>query len=136
MQDYPATAKFLTEEERHEVQARLKEDRDYLTESNDIKFVWQALTDWKVYAYSVLGTFSAVPVYSLSLFMPTIVASLGYKNATAQLMTIPVYTLAFIFTITGGFVADRYRQRGIFITGSSFLAYVLSLPWIDPANIL
>ncbi|KAF2668339.1 MFS general substrate transporter [Microthyrium microscopicum] len=122
MQDYPATAKFLTEQERAEVAARLAEDRDYLTESNDKKFVWAAITDWKTYVYSAMGICSAVPVYSLSLFMPTIIASLGFKNATAQLMTVPVYTLACMFTITGGFLADKFKQRGVFIIGFTMVA--------------
>jgi MFS family permease len=101
MQDYPETATFLTEPERKEVKRRLEQDRDFLADEYNVKFVWQALKDWKIYVFSLIGAGLALPVYSVSLFMPTIVKSLGYKNTTAQLMTTPPYIVACFFCITG-----------------------------------
>lgn len=45
--DFPDTAKFLTEEERLEVHRRLREDRSGLAEEWHMKYVIQALTDWR-----------------------------------------------------------------------------------------
>ena len=49
--DYPDTVKFLTESERSEIYRRLDEDRGSLADEYDIKYVWQAFKDWKVYAH-------------------------------------------------------------------------------------
>ena len=101
MQDWPETAKFLTEGERREVKRRLEEDQDCLSNEYDRKYVWQGITDWKVYAFTVMGSGLVVCTYSISLFMPTIVKSLGYTNTTAQLMTVPPYTAGCVCCITG-----------------------------------
>ncbi|KAK7753813.1 hypothetical protein SLS62_004179 [Diatrype stigma] len=42
-------------------------------------------------------------------------ANLGYTAHTAQLMTVPPYVVACLFCIGAGFLADRWRQRGIFM---------------------
>lgn len=57
------------------------------------------------------------PLYSISLFLPTIVKTLGYTNETAQLMTVPPYVAACICCITGGWLADRLQTRGVFMIG-------------------
>lgn len=101
MQDYPDTAGFLTEAERKEVKRRLESDRDFLADEYNIKFVWQALTDWKIYMFALVSSCLALPTYSVSLFLPTIVKELGYKNTTAQLMTTPPYIVACFFCIAG-----------------------------------
>jgi hypothetical protein len=50
MYDYPDTASFLSQEEKAEVGRRLKADRNGLADEWDIKYVKQALTDWKVHS--------------------------------------------------------------------------------------
>jgi hypothetical protein len=49
--NYPDTARFLSEDEREEVQRRLKEDSGHLANEFDMKYVWQALGDWKIYIH-------------------------------------------------------------------------------------
>ena len=77
----------------------------------------QAFTDWKIFANMLLtlGVFTAL--YSMSLFLPTILKELGYSSNKSQLMTVPVYGWAFIATISGSYVADKSRQRGVFLLG-------------------
>ena len=55
------------------------------------------------------------PLYAFSLFLPSIVASLGYKSTAAQLLSVPPYAAAAIVTITVGcefrtcyFIAGAY----------------------------
>jgi len=111
MQDYPETATFLTETERTEVKRRLENDRDFLADEYNVKFVWQALKDWKIYVFSLIGAGLALPVYSVSLFMPTIVKSLHYTDATAQLMTTPPYIIACAVCITGKSLPSLVQAR-------------------------
>lgn len=122
MNDYPDTAKFLTEEERHEVQRRLKEDRSSLADEFDLKYFWDAIKDWKIWVHMFITIGIYTPLYSFSLFLPTIVKNLGYTNELAQLMTVPPYVAACICTLLGGFLADRHGQRGIYMIFFTILA--------------
>jgi len=47
--DYPETAKFLTDEERHFVVTRLKLDNDGCSQAFKYKFIKDAFLDWKVW---------------------------------------------------------------------------------------
>ena len=108
MHDYPSTAKFLTSEEKKEVTYRLTQDRSSLADEYDTKYMFHALKDWKIWVHMFITIGIYTPLYSISLFMPTIVrgkvelstrvqsyvadarAGLGYTNETAQLMTVSV----------------------------------------------
>lgn len=61
------------------------------------------------------GLFSAL--YSVALFLPTIIKDLGYTDNAAQLMTVPVYVFACINCIVASYLADRFKQRGLFLLG-------------------
>lgn len=45
----------------------------------------------------------------------SIVKNMGYTAETSQLMTVPPYAVACVFTIAAGLGADRAKQRGIFM---------------------
>lgn len=62
------------------------------------------------------------PIYSFSLFIPTIVKDMGYTANSAQLMTVPPYVCACMFTIAGSYAADRFKQRGVFLLGFQLVA--------------
>ncbi|KAK3375649.1 high-affinity nicotinic acid transporter [Lasiosphaeria ovina] len=120
--DYPATAKFLTEDERAEVQRRLRADHGHLLDDFNIKYVWQALGDWKVYIHMMICMAGFCPIYSFSLFLPTIIKNMGYTANNAQLMSVPPYVCACFFTIAASWFADRRRQRGVFLLGFQLVA--------------
>lgn len=68
--NYPATAEFLSEEERQFIHFRLKNDNDSTREE---KFTWSAVMDAfkdpKVWLYGLGFHTMALPLYTLSLFM-------------------------------------------------------------------
>jgi hypothetical protein len=70
--DIPARARFLTTPERTEVQRRLLADQGHLSNDFDMKYVWQALTDWKIYIFMLICMAGFCPIYSFALFLPTI----------------------------------------------------------------
>jgi hypothetical protein len=121
LHDYPDTAKFLTKDEREEVQRRLEHDRGSLAEEFSTRYVLDAFTDWKIWVMCFVTTGIFTGLYSISLFMPTIVAGLGYKAKAAQLMTVPPYVVACLFCVGSGFAADKAKQRGIFQIGFIFI---------------
>jgi hypothetical protein len=54
IQDFPDTAKFLTEEERTFVIRRLQEDDQHSAAGENLrsKYIWQSLLDWKTWVGS------------------------------------------------------------------------------------
>jgi len=121
--NYPATAKFLTPMEREYIVARLKEDSDA---ARNEKFAWdgviQALKDPKVWLYGLGFHTLSLPVYTLSLFLPTIIKDLGYTAAQAQLLSVPPYVAAFAVTMVSAVFAEKTKLRAPFIIASSTLA--------------
>lgn len=77
-----------------------------------------------------------MPVYTFSLFSPTLTANLGYTAATAQLLSVPPYVLAAITTVLAGYFSDRIQKRGIVAmvsTSVGALGYILLLVTQNPA---
>ncbi|KAI9043146.1 MFS general substrate transporter [Aspergillus affinis] len=129
--NYPSTAEFLSEKERAFIQYRLKNDND---STRDEKFSWTAVGDAfkdpKVWLYGLGFHTMSLPLYTLSLFLPTIIKELGYTAAEAQLLSVPPYAVAFVLTVTVAILSERTHIRAPFIMGSSALAcigYILLL---------
>ncbi|KAI0068665.1 MFS transporter [Artomyces pyxidatus] len=53
-----------------------------------------------------------VSLYSFSLFLPTIIAGLGFSGEKAQLHTVPPYVPATVLTVIVAYISDRYKLRG------------------------
>jgi MFS family permease len=66
---------------------------------------------------------------------PTIITNLGYKAATAQLLTVPPYAFAFGTTIAVAVLSERLGKRAVFIASSAIFAaigYSILLGNADP----
>ncbi|QGI75191.1 unnamed protein product [Fusarium fujikuroi] len=115
MADYPDRAKFITDAERKHIQERLMLDRSGLAEEFEMKYVWDAFKDWKIWVHMLIATGTFTGVYSYSLFLPTIIRDLGYSSTTAQLMSTPPYLVACFVCVVAGWWADKIQQRGVFM---------------------
>ncbi|KAL1869731.1 hypothetical protein VTK73DRAFT_2939 [Phialemonium thermophilum] len=138
IQNYPSTASFLSEREREFVNARLAADSDA---THDEGFTWhnvaRALKDPKCWLYGLCFHTTSLPLYTYSLFLPTIINELGYSAATAQLMTIPPYAVAFFVTFAAAWYSERLQKRAIFIIASALLGavgYIILLANTDPVR--
>ncbi|KAF7533561.1 hypothetical protein G7054_g6958 [Neopestalotiopsis clavispora] len=75
------------------------------------------ICDWKMYLL-ILGSWSnAVPNYAMKFTMPTIVKSMGFTSANAQLLTIPPYACGAVSAYVVSVLADKCRWRMPFIVG-------------------
>lgn len=66
----------------------------------------------------------SLPLYTLSLFLPSIIRDLGYTAAQAQLLTIPPYAVAFVKTMALAVLAERLAVRAPIIMASSSFAII------------
>ncbi|KAH8164879.1 hypothetical protein CIB48_g3363 [Xylaria polymorpha] len=129
--DYPETAKWLSEEERELATQRLAVDGAKGSASgltwNDAK---ETLTDWRLYGHYAIYFAVSLPFSSLSLFTPSIVSGLGYKDLHAQLLTLTKV----VISILNSWSADHFNARGIHCAGAAavgaagFLASALLSP--------
>ncbi|RFU35009.1 hypothetical protein B7463_g1318, partial [Scytalidium lignicola] len=113
--DFPDTATFLSETDRARVIRRLKEDMQSSAEHEEFKmdYFWAAVKDYKMWLGMFIYMGADMPLYAFSLFLPTIVAEMGYTSTKAQLLSVPPYACAAVLTIAVGFYADRTRRRGL-----------------------
>ncbi|KAK8052229.1 hypothetical protein PG993_003614 [Apiospora rasikravindrae] len=115
-----ADAKFLSPEEREFAMRRVhgsgRGDSLHERESNE-KFSWSevrrgifSFLTWST-AIAYFGILSGL--YSFGLFLPTIIAALGYTANEAQLWSVIPYAAAAVVTVIVAFLSDRLRVRGI-----------------------
>lgn len=67
---------------------------------------------------------NCIPVYALSLFLPSIIANLGYADADAQLLSTPPYVFAMFVALAFAWLSDKKGVRGPFILVSEALAII------------
>lgn len=89
--DYPATTKWLNEEERNFASWRLMAD---ISESDDThsRSIWEGvklcLTDYRLYIF-VLTQHMSILSQTFQYFFPSIVQTLGYGEIETLLLTVP-----------------------------------------------
>ncbi|CAO3613669.1 unnamed protein product [Cunninghamella blakesleeana] len=114
--DLPHRAKFLNEREREVILNRLEADAGPSTETH---FSWvqfrAAFLDWKVYMHCIIYICCSTPLYSLSLFLPSIIKGMGFTSLTAQAMSAPPYAIACLFTVLCSFSSDKRKERAFHI---------------------
>ncbi|KAJ3782682.1 MFS general substrate transporter [Lentinula aff. detonsa] len=116
IQDFPDTAKFLTEAERTVIVRRLQGDNQFSAagEKLRMKYIIRSMLDWKTWVGMMVYVGADMPLYAFSLFLPSIINQVRFKATPANLLTVPVYAFACLITCIVGFLADRWGRRGYF----------------------
>ncbi|TIA70300.1 hypothetical protein E3P92_03241 [Wallemia ichthyophaga] len=116
--DYPETAKFLTEEERQIAVQRLGESATKKDEGKiNMSSIVGVLKQWDFWFFALMWLLLANGTAAFSFFAPSIINDLDpdFQGVKAQLISIPPSVLAFVLTITCGYLSDRTRNRPGFI---------------------
>ncbi|KAH7885343.1 major facilitator superfamily domain-containing protein [Phlebopus sp. FC_14] len=118
-------AKFLSETERVHLLERLRADSDVGTHQS---FQWSgvrsAFEDHLVWAYAFLFHGFSFVLYSFSLFLPTIVAGLGFQAWQAQLMTVPPNVVATLSIWGTVWLSSKWGIRAPFIIASAVVTII------------
>lgn len=134
IQDFPDTAKFLTQAERTLVIRRLQSDDQFSAAGENLKMKYilkKSISDWKTWIWMAIYVGADMPLYAFSLFLPSIINELGFTANPANLLNVPVYVFACIITCTVGFLAN-WGQRGYFnivflcIGGAGYMILIFS----------
>ncbi|PHH74923.1 hypothetical protein CDD82_4712 [Ophiocordyceps australis] len=125
--DRPATARWLTPEEKDLAVARVKSERigaTALLDSMDRVKLMRGIVNPVTLSTSLLFLLNNITVQGLAFFAPTIVRSI-YSSSTLvqqQLYTVPPYLVGALFTLLFPFISWRLDRRQIFIILSAPLA--------------
>lgn len=96
------------------------------TDADFEKFNWKwvrlALLNVNTLFLSLNFFLIITPIYSFSLFLPTIITGLGYHQINAQLLTVPPNMGAFFLVLIVTWASDRIRRRGYFMLGGIAVA--------------
>ncbi|KAJ6581654.1 MFS general substrate transporter [Mycena capillaripes] len=114
VQDFPDTAKFLTETERTFVIRRLQGDDQYSAagEKLQMRNILSSFRDWKTWFSMVQLMGCDMPLYAFSLFTPSIINQVRFRATPANLLTVPIYAFAAVVTCCVALYADKYGRRG------------------------
>ncbi|KAK7033226.1 major facilitator superfamily domain-containing protein [Favolaschia claudopus] len=117
--DFPATAEFLTPEQRAFVVWRKKYDNSSVGEEEhfEMRHLVEALTDWQVWLHMLVYMSIITNLYGITLFLP-----FGHSAAVSQLLTVPPYVnfaygsaLPAIVLFIFAYSSDRLKLRFPFI---------------------
>jgi hypothetical protein len=133
--DRPATARWLTQEEKDLAIARVKSERVGTTEVLDkvdlaktLRGIFSPVTITTAFIFLL----NNITVQGLAFFAPTIVKTI-YPTATVisqQLHTVPPYVVGAFFTVLFPFLSWRFDKRNIFFIISAplmMIGYIMFL---------
>lgn len=125
----PAESKFLTAEEKAGAAARMRLDSHGASDADEVaheQFSWHwvklAFLNWNTVLLSLNFFAIITPIYSYSLFLPTIIKGLGYTSVKAQLLTVPPNMGAFFSVLLTTWASDKVRMRGPFMLVGATIA--------------
>ncbi|KAG5791445.1 hypothetical protein H9Q69_009522 [Fusarium xylarioides] len=81
-----------------------------------------AFLDYRLYLFCVMYSGLSLSLAVAAIFLPTIVKDLGYHSVRANLMTAPIYAVAYVTLLVTAALSDKFRVRGIPIAIGGLIA--------------
>lgn len=110
---FPEDAKWLAEDERAYVRARLRKDQGRSAAERKIKGrdVMNVFKDFKIFLGGFMYFGLIVPAYGYAFFAPGIIRSYGYSPIQTQLHSVPPWACAFVFAMIVATFSDLSKHR-------------------------
>ncbi|TDZ21365.1 MFS transporter prlL [Colletotrichum orbiculare MAFF 240422] len=108
--DRPHNTRWLTPRERDVATWRMMQDGNRTHGKVHWRTTLVQLRDWRLWANIAIYMGQVLQTYTIATFTPIIVATFGYDNVTAQLMTAPPYCVAFVMVFVVGYASDRLKS--------------------------
>ncbi|KAF6802646.1 MFS transporter [Colletotrichum sojae] len=120
--DRPHNTKWLTPRERDVATWRMMNDGNRTHGKIHWKTTLNQLRDWRLWVNIAIYMGQVLQTYTIATFTPIIVATFGYDNVKAQLMTAPPYCVAFVMVFVVGYASDRLKSCSGLLVICSILA--------------
>ncbi|KZV76510.1 MFS general substrate transporter [Peniophora sp. CONT] len=135
----PESTSFFNEEERKIALARRNRgtsgDNGYGIQR---RHVVSAFCDWRIYVGGVIYFAANAALASISAFLPTILTTLNFTDARANLMTVPPYAVTAVVLTGSSWLSDRVQLRGPFVciyASIGAIGYLILLTVHDNAHV-
>lgn len=104
--------------------ARLRHDRG--TERLDFKGInwFRVFSDWKVWSFTIIYFCADMGAASISSFTPTILAELHWTAQRAQVMSIPIWMVGIVVTLSTSYASGKLSLRWPFVLAGAIFALV------------
>jgi sugar phosphate permease len=140
MTDRPATAKWLTEEEKELAIARIKTESIGATvvlDKMNKKGIFQGIFAPSTIIISIIFLLNNITVQGVAFFTPTIISSIYPKKTTVQkqLQTVPPYIVGAFFTVLFPYISMKIRRRGVVMMTAAplmMIGYIMFLASTNP----
>jgi ACS family tartrate transporter-like MFS transporter len=110
--DRPATAKWLTDEEKDLVLARLRAEQDAShVPGGHLHGLWEMLADKRIWILMIPDFSIVFALYGMNLWLPQIVKAMGYSNIQTGFIVALPYVLAVAAMVALGYSSDRRGER-------------------------
>jgi ACS family tartrate transporter-like MFS transporter len=117
--DMPAKAKWLSQDEKQIIVARLADDPP-----GDHQELWPMLRDVRVWLLAIPDFGIVFGLYGVGLWLPQIVKGLGFSNLQTGFVVALPYVLSVFAMIAWGASSDRNGERIWHTSAAAFLAAV------------
>ncbi|KAK3716311.1 hypothetical protein LTR37_006461 [Vermiconidia calcicola] len=108
--DRAHNTKWLTPRERDVAEWRMMQDGNRTRGAIVWNVLYKHLLDWRMWVNISIYICQVLSTYTISTFTPVIVATMGYDNVQAQLMTAPPFCVALVMCFVIGWLSDRIRS--------------------------
>ncbi|RYP50484.1 hypothetical protein DL768_003989 [Monosporascus sp. mg162] len=113
---FPEQAKWLNEEERAYIKARLQADTGRNAAERKVSFgdFLTVMKDYRVWLGGFMYFGLVVPAYGYAYFAPTIISTYGYNPIQTQLHSVPPWAASFGFSLLIAALSDATKLRAPF----------------------
>lgn len=118
----PAKAKWLSEEEKMLLAARLQADRAEDAKLGALSGFWQMLADKRIWIFMLPDFSIVIGLYGMGLWMPQMIKALGFSNLETGFLVALPYVAAMIAMIALGISSDRRGERAGHVAAACFAA--------------
>ncbi|KAE9368321.1 MFS general substrate transporter [Stipitochalara longipes BDJ] len=111
--NFPARDKWLKEEDKSRLLARLDADKGEEKVSSEVSWM-KMIFDYKIWSGRSSSS-APTSAGSMSSFNPTIVSQLGWTSRRAQVMTIPIWIVGIVGALASSLMSGKLNKRWPFI---------------------
>ncbi|KAF2142580.1 uncharacterized protein K452DRAFT_21032 [Aplosporella prunicola CBS 121167] len=122
--NFPEEAKWLSQEEKDYVKARLQADQGRSAVERQItaRDIGKIFKDPKIFIGGFMYFGLIIPAYGYAYFSPSIIQTYGYSPVQTQLHSVPPWAAAFGFAMIVAYASDKLKHRFLFTLIPIFVA--------------
>lgn len=118
--DRPATAKWLSAEEKRILETRLADERRGDTGKHTMSGFWEMLTDKRIWIFIIPDFSIVIGLYGMGLWMPQMIKDLGFSNLETGFLVALPYVVSMVGMVLLGLSSDRTGDRVWHVAGAAF----------------